>query len=143
MPSRRSRFVQLYVPASSTGMCGTIALATIAALPLDEAKALASLRYQSKSGALSNDDLYGLAVSLLGRLPVVRVGRAGETAEEAARDVRLGIVTTRTEDGRGHAMPVVEGALFNKCGFSNEQADIVMAWEPKRGEIARIVKRWG
>lgn len=133
----------LFVPAQSAGLCGVSALATLSARDFAEVRRLASPFFQHAGGGLVAVDLFNLGAHLMGRAPrLVSLHRPAQTAEEAARDRRLSMVVARAGD-LSHVMPVVEGALFNKCGYGGEEAVMAFDWEPRRGEIKRIIDKWG
>jgi hypothetical protein len=132
-------------------MCGVIAIATISATDMRIVRAYAEPHFTRKEGGLAVRDMAWIASHFMGReYDEVHMFQGHKTRpdedvsiEEASKRIRLGIITTAlTPYASGHAMPVVEGYPFNKCGFGQERAHFYLAWKPKRGEIARVINRW-
>jgi hypothetical protein len=152
MMSRRTPSFSLFVPLSGAGKCGPIAVATISARDVDEVIAFAlKENYEFRP---TPQGQFGMRAAEIIRLAWHFMGRQFDDiqrfdsmilAKDAAKPFRLGIMVTRkSEDAAvAHAMPIVEGHLFNKSGYDIEPAWLVAYWTPKRGEIQKIVKKWG
>lgn len=144
---------QLFVPGSSLGFCGVIAVAVISATDMATVRR-AALPVIQGEGGLKVYDTVRLAEDFMGRpfdtVYVFTDKPSPQTfvpipAREAAREVRLGILVTQPLPGadHGHGMPIVEGGLYNKGGHGDVLTKAIYEWKPKRGEIARVIRMWG
>jgi hypothetical protein len=150
--ARQNAPFSLFVPSSGVGKCGPIAVATISGRDVGEVIGLAVMEdYEFRP---TPDGKFGMSVEEMLRLAKRFMGRKFDglqrfdsevAAKDAAKSFRLGIMVTRAaEDAQpAHAMPIVEGYLFNKSGHDVESASLVAYWTPKRGEIRKIVEKWG
>ena len=143
--------MRLRATRSGEGECGSIALEMLTGLTPEQVQEIAKRHgHQGVLRSISVQDFYAIAHDAgLKQKRLIAPGNAkwkdyGASAEQFAKDYPRGSWAVVAKGRPAHIMAMVNGRLYNKCGYGDEPVQLAIEWSRGgRPSLAhRVVARY-